>query len=315
MIRKYQPTDEDQVLDVWYQASIIAHHFLLPVFLEQEINVIRQTYLPVSETWIYEENQEIVGFLSFEGSNTIGGLFVTPSRQRQGIGTKLMAHAKSLRPNLYLDVFKQNENARRFYQKCGFRVIAESINQETGCPQFTMKWQKPPNIVLTGFMGVGKSSVGRLLAMELNRKFIDMDTLIEQRQKRAINQIFADEGEPYFRQLEADLCRELAQKEGLVIATGGGALVPQENLRVMEQGNIVICLDCRPDVLWKRIGRSQNRPMLAANDQARVDRLAALLEKRAPAYARIQHHVDVTQLSRTEVVQQILQSLQLKINR
>jgi shikimate kinase len=161
------------------------------------------------------------------------------------------------------------------------------------------------NIILTGFMGTGKSTIGRLVAAQLQRDFVDMDTLIEQRQGRPISQIFADEGEPYFRQLEADLCRELAARQGLVIATGGGALVLEQNLAVMERRGLVICLDCEPEALWQRIGHSEDRPMLAERDQDRFARLAALLEQRAPAYGRIEHHLDVTRLSPAEAARQV----------
>ncbi len=161
------------------------------------------------------------------------------------------------------------------------------------------------NIILTGFMGVGKSTVGHLVAAELNREFVDMDSLIEQREGRPISQIFAESGEAYFRQLEAELCLELAGQPGLVIATGGGALVPEANLRVMESSGLLVCLDCDPDVLWQRIGQSEDRPMLAAQDETRFARLAALLEQRAPAYSRIKHHLDVTHLRPEEAARRI----------
>jgi shikimate kinase len=163
----------------------------------------------------------------------------------------------------------------------------------------------PRNIILTGFMGTGKSTVGQLVAAELNREFVDMDTLIEQREDRSIRQIFAESGEAYFRRLEADLCRELAQQKSLVIATGGGALLPEANLRVMESSGLVVCLDCDPAVLWQRIGQSEDRPMLAAQDETRFARLAALLEQRAPAYSRIKHHLDVTHLAPEEAAKRI----------
>lgn len=161
------------------------------------------------------------------------------------------------------------------------------------------------NIILTGFMGTGKSTIGQLLADKLARPFVDMDVLIEQREGRTISRIFAEEGEPYFRQVEAGLCRELAGRSGLVIATGGGALVVEQNLRVMARSGLVICLDCDPAVLWQRIGRSTDRPMLANPDDGRFARLAALLNARAPAYARIEHHLDVTHLSPEQAVRHI----------
>ena len=161
------------------------------------------------------------------------------------------------------------------------------------------------NIVLTGFMGTGKSTIGQLVASELQRDFVDMDTIIEQREDRSISQIFSECGEPYFRRLEADLCLEFASQSGLVIATGGGTLVPEANRSVMEQSGLVICLDCEPDVLWQRIGQSDDRPMLGSADSERYVRLAALLARRAPAYARIKHHLDITHLSPREATLQI----------
>lgn len=161
------------------------------------------------------------------------------------------------------------------------------------------------NIILTGFMGTGKSTIGQLVATELERQFIDMDTVIEARQGRPISQIFAEAGEPYFRQIEANLCQELAEREGLVVATGGGALVSERNLRVMESSGLVICLDCEPAVLWQRIGHSEDRPMLAERDDRRLARLAALLEKRTPAYARVKYHLDVSHLSPEEAAKRV----------
>jgi 3-dehydroquinate synthase len=162
------------------------------------------------------------------------------------------------------------------------------------------------NIVITGFMGTGKTTVGKLVSSHLGRPFVDMDVVIEQREGRTIPQIFAEAGEPYFRQLEADLCRELAASSGLVIATGGGTLVPESNLQAMHETDLIICLKCEAETLWERIGHSQNRPMLARQDEGRFGRLSELLEKRMPAYSRIEHHIDVTHLTPEQVAAQIL---------
>jgi shikimate kinase len=163
------------------------------------------------------------------------------------------------------------------------------------------------NIILTGFMGTGKSTLGQLIADRLDRDFVDMDTVIEQREGRPISQIFTERGEPYFRQLEAALCRELAGQTGLVIATGGGALISEANLRVMEGSGLVICFDCEAEILWERIGQSEDRPMLAELDAERFNRLAALLEKRAPGYGRIKRHLDVTYLTPEEAANHIIE--------
>ena len=160
------------------------------------------------------------------------------------------------------------------------------------------------NIILTGFIGTGKSTIGQLVADCLQRDFVDMDAIIETREGRPISQMFAEEGEPYFRRIEAGLCRELAGQSALVIATGG-ALVSAENRRVMEESGLVVCLDCEPEVRWQRIGQSEDRPMLAERDEGRIVRLAALLEKRTPAFARVEHQLDVTHLSPDEAAERI----------
>lgn len=167
------------------------------------------------------------------------------------------------------------------------------------------------NIIITGFMGTGKSTVGPLLADALGWEFVDMDMLIEQREGRTIREIFAAEGEPYFRQLEKGLCREMNGWREKIIATGGGTLVDAENLAAVSERNLVICLDCTPAVLWERLAVATDRPMLDTND-ARA-RMESLLAERAPAYARIPHHVDVTHRLPKETVSAVLELLKLEI--
>jgi shikimate kinase len=159
------------------------------------------------------------------------------------------------------------------------------------------------NIVVTGFMGTGKSVIGQNLASKLRYPFLDMDALIEKRQRRTIREIFETEGEAYFRQIEAELCRELAGWQGHVIATGGGTLVSPENQATFAAENLVICLDCEPEVLWLRLANARNRPMLDSPD--RQARLMALLEARQPAYAQIKQHVDTSNRPIYEIVAEI----------
>lgn len=168
--------------------------------------------------------------------------------------------------------------------------------------------RKKTNLVITGFMGTGKTTVGRILAQRLGRPFVDMDALIEKREGRSIEEIFAAEGEAYFRELEAALCRELAPPQGLVIATGGGALVNPVNLALMQSGGLVVCLDGEPEVLWERLATANDRPLLQGPDGRA--RLEALLQARQAAYARIPHHVDTTHRSPQEVAEEILTKLQ-----
>ncbi|MGC9361132.1 MAG: 3-dehydroquinate synthase [Anaerolineae bacterium] len=160
------------------------------------------------------------------------------------------------------------------------------------------------NVVITGFMGTGKSTVGRRVARWLGRSFVDMDSVIEERAGKPIPAIFASEGEARFREMEADLCRELGQRSGLVIATGGGALVDPANRVALADGALAVCLGCREDVLVERLGGSESRPMLAGDDTRR--RIRDLLRKRGPAYQRIPFHIETATKTPDEVAKAIV---------
>lgn len=162
-----------------------------------------------------------------------------------------------------------------------------------------------PNLVLTGFMGTGKSTVGRLLAARMERPFVDMDEEIELRAGLSIREIFATQGENAFRQRERSLCRQLAQTEGLVIATGGGTLVDDYNRRLMAEAGLIVCLNTEPEVLLERLKNDMTRPLLQAPDPEL--RLRELLAARAEAYAALPHHVDNTYLSTDETVEAVIQ--------
>ncbi len=160
------------------------------------------------------------------------------------------------------------------------------------------------NIVVTGFMGTGKSEVGREVARRLARTFVDMDALIEEREGRTIPQIFVESGEPYFRQLEAALVQELSMKRNLVIATGGGALIPEANRATMLATGIVICLWADEDVLIQRLEDDHHRPLLARPDWQ--DHLRRLLAQRRPAYESLPYHIDTTGKTVSQVADEIV---------
>lgn len=160
------------------------------------------------------------------------------------------------------------------------------------------------NIVITGFMGTGKTEVGREVARRLHRAFVDMDALIEEREGRTIPQIFMESGEPYFRQLEARLVEELASRRNLVIATGGGALIPEANRRRMVETGIVICLWAEEDALIRRLKDDNYRPLLARPDWQ--EHLRRLLAQRRPAYESLPYHVDTTNKSIPQVADEII---------
>lgn len=143
------------------------------------------------------------------------------------------------------------------------------------------------NIVLTGFMGTGKSAVGKVIAHRLGWAFVDADDEIVARARMPIPDIFARYGEPHFRQIERDVCRDLAGCERTVIATGGGMLVDAANRALMQASGLVVCLTASQRALARRLGRDDNRPL--ARDDWR-----GLLARRKPAYDAIPYQVDTT---------------------
>lgn len=152
-----------------------------------------------------------------------------------------------------------------------------------------------PNIVLAGFMGAGKSSVGRYVAERLKRPFVDMDALIEQRQERSIAQIFAADGEAAFRRWESALAQELAEQQGLVIAAGGGALLDAESRTAFLRSSIVVCLQANVDELLRRIGANGVRPLLHVENPRQ--RIQQLLTERSAAYNTIPLQLDTNGLT------------------
>ncbi|MCU0507139.1 MAG: 3-dehydroquinate synthase [Anaerolineae bacterium] len=164
------------------------------------------------------------------------------------------------------------------------------------------------NIILTGFMGTGKSTAGRILAEQLGWTFVDLDERIARSAGKAIPAIFAEDGEQAFRDLETDACRSLVEESRLVVATGGGAVLRAANREALEAAGTVICLEAASDAILQRVGKDAGRPMLG-HPQSENDlqaRIATLLEQRAPAYALAPHHVNTTSLTPDEVTQRIL---------
>jgi shikimate kinase len=138
------------------------------------------------------------------------------------------------------------------------------------------------NLALVGFMGAGKSSVGRFVAEQLRFDIVDTDDLIEARAGKRISEIFADSGEAHFREVERLIVHELAGRRRLVISAGGGLIVHPDNLADLKQHALVVCLWAKPDVLWQRIRHQSHRPLLDhPNPFARI---CELLAEREPFY-------------------------------
>lgn len=145
------------------------------------------------------------------------------------------------------------------------------------------------NIVLVGFMGTGKTTVGRLIAEKTDMPLIDMDTLIEERAGKRISDIFAQDGEPHFRALERDVVRELSSRGGQIISTGGGIVLNPDNLADFEATGLVVCLIANAETVLERVRHDSTRPLLAGDKEAKI---VELLESRNPLYESITHKID-----------------------
>jgi len=138
MIRKHRETDLETILDVWHQSSTLAHPFLDENFVEKATKAMREMYIPGSETWVYEEDGIIIGFIGMMG-NEIGGLFVLPDHHSKGVGRQLVDFIGDLHDELEVEVFKKNKIGRSFYDKYGFKVIKEDLHVDSGQEIFRMK--------------------------------------------------------------------------------------------------------------------------------------------------------------------------------
>jgi len=164
------------------------------------------------------------------------------------------------------------------------------------------------NIILTGFMGVGKTRVGTQLAKDLGYLFVDTDSLIEADQQLDITSIFNKFGEPYFREVETKVIREVTQREGQVVSTGGGAVVRDMNREAFKKAGFVVCLTAPPEVIYERIKHETHRPLLqTANPLAKI---RELLESRAQFYAQADATIDTSEKTVEDVIQSIKERIQ-----
>jgi shikimate kinase len=155
------------------------------------------------------------------------------------------------------------------------------------------------NIVITGFMGTGKTTVARIVAGRLGLPFVDTDDTIVAQAGKPIPEIFAQDGEPVFRHHERRVCRFYAGQSGYVIATGGGMLVDAENRRVMLASGLVVCLLASKDAIRQRLAGKTGRPLFSGDWEA-------LFDRRAEAYASIPHRIDTTGRDPDDVAEEII---------
>jgi shikimate kinase / 3-dehydroquinate synthase len=142
------------------------------------------------------------------------------------------------------------------------------------------------NIILTGFMGTGKTTVGRMLAVQLGYEFVDTDELIQSRLGKSIPEIFSQMGEAAFRQIESDIAKELANQEGLVISTGGRMMLDPENVTALSQGSRVFCLVATPEEILKRLQKDKDHPRPLLRGPNPEERVVELIQQRQRGYQR-----------------------------
>ena len=164
--------------------------------------------------------------------------------------------------------------------------------------------QLPANIVLVGFMGTGKSVVGRVIAQKLEFHFIDTDDVIEQTSKAKISDIFAEHGEVYFRDLESQAVKSVALMKNQVVATGGGVVLRSSNIDLLRTGGPIFCLNATPKAIWDRVRSSRSRPLLRGPEP--LKKIETLLDKRAPYYALADHQIETTGVAVDRVADEII---------
>lgn len=156
-------------------------------------------------------------------------------------------------------------------------------------------------------MGTGKTAVGKELARILDMKFIDIDTEIEASEQTTINEIFAQFGEPGFREIETAMIKKIAAGKNLIISTGGGAVLKQENMDTLRSNGVIICLTASPGTILNRTGTSNDRPLLKVENP--LDKIEQLLIYRRPFYEKADIMIDTEGKTPLQLAEEIIDEL------
>lgn len=140
MIRKFKNTDIDKIMEIWLNSNTEAHNFIDKSYWEKNFEMVKNI-LPQAEIYIYEENNNIMGFVGLV-ENYIAGIFIEKNFRGKGVGKKLLDYIKSIKNNLTLNVYEKNIGAVKFYKREGFTVEKFGIDENTGEKEFMMSWEK-----------------------------------------------------------------------------------------------------------------------------------------------------------------------------
>jgi shikimate kinase len=161
------------------------------------------------------------------------------------------------------------------------------------------------NIILIGFMGVGKSEVGKSLAARQGMNFIDADEIIEKTEGRKISQIFEKNGEPYFRNLETEVIKTLEDYDNFVISTGGGVVLREENVKMLKEIGPLVLLTSSPEVIYQRLKELKDRPLLEQGDK--MESIKEILDVRNPIYEKAADlKIDTSNITPLAAVEEIV---------
>jgi shikimate kinase len=167
------------------------------------------------------------------------------------------------------------------------------------------------NIILTGFMGTGKTAVGKELAHFLDMKLIDVDTEIEKAEKMDINEIFKQSGEQRFREMETEMIKSISGNKKVVISTGGGAVLKKENMDILRKNGIIICLTATPETILQRTSTNSDRPLLRVEKP--FDKIKELLDFRKPYYERADIVIDTDGKNPLQIAGEIIEKIKNRI--
>ncbi|WP_419741553.1 N-acetyltransferase [Paraclostridium dentum] len=139
MIRKLTNIDTDKIMDIWLESTVRAHNFISRGYWENNYKVVKDVYMPIADTFVYEEDGEIRGFISIINNEFIGALFVDVKFQGMGIGSKLIDYSIEKYKKLTLAVYKENQKSVEFYTRKGFKIIEEGLNEDSGYTEYIME--------------------------------------------------------------------------------------------------------------------------------------------------------------------------------